>query len=545
MGLLLTVDSPPLASASPSLRELIAAGVLVQRELITASQFASALGRRIERPISVDALMEWDEIGLLCPIAFAVGDSALGGWRFTDPYPVDDLAFRDERDFVPWDQIDNRSDHDPDIPRGRALYSEWQLLYAATALDAETIGFPLELLDSVRRRRRWVKGLRPLVDQHKARCEVVHQTWLPTIKALLRLQARHWPYIKGSSVLLIDRASDDYVDALQLEGQKANEAQVLSELGLAAEQVQHAYEWFALRARHRDPLPDDYSLLRLQPRRLAERRQGDALRSLDLADAAQMFRRFANALDETLPPDIDQVGVSEEAPRPLHRDRIQLRDALRRRGLNPYRLHLIVEGETEVRVITRLFEAFSGQSLSEAGLKMTDLGGDKLEVSRPMLEGLATYAEDVALLLDNENDVGRVITSFTDAGVFPTQHVTLSDPSFEEANFTAAEMIEIVRGMADTKGAELHLSEEQLLAAMESENQGRKSRVGMGKVLQRKARNPAHGAFVFTKPELGDAIAERLLEEITEADGDHKVVADRRPIVEWVLAYPLRATQGS
>jgi hypothetical protein len=67
----------------------------------------------------------------------------------------------------------------------------------------------------------------------------------------------------------------------------------------------------------------------------------------------------------------------------------------------------------------------------------------------------------------------------------------------------------------------------------------------MAKVLQRKARAPGHGAVVFSKLELGDAMAERITAEVVESGGDHGAVAERRPIVEWVLAYLLRAIQGS
>jgi hypothetical protein len=344
--------------------------------------------------------------------------------------------------------------------------------------------------------------------------------------------------------LLIDRGSDDYVDALQLELDRTSREEVLAELDLSIDQLQQVYEWFALRARHDDPLPEDYSLLRLQPRRLIERRQGDARRSLDLADAAQVIRRFIHEITGEVPLDIDQVGVSDAPPRPFRRDRTQLREALRVRGLNPYRLHLIVEGETEVRVVKRLFEAFSGRRWVGSGLEITDLGGDKLEGSRPMLEGFAAYAEDIALLLDNENEVERVTNQFSEAGLFPKKHVTLSEPSFEEANFTAAELIELAEGIAAEKGAKLNLTDADLLAALESENRGRKNRLGIAKVLQRKARAPDHGAVVFSKLELGDAIADKILSEIAEAGGDHGKVAQKRPIVEWVLAYPLRAVQG-
>ncbi|MCW3066237.1 MAG: hypothetical protein JWN32_3409 [Solirubrobacterales bacterium] len=57
----------------------------------------------------------------------------------------------------------------------------------------------------------------------------------------------------------------------------------------------------------RDPVADLYPVLRLQPRRQRERRLGVARAVLDLADAAELVRRFLHELTGTLPPDLDQV----------------------------------------------------------------------------------------------------------------------------------------------------------------------------------------------------------------------------------------------
>jgi hypothetical protein len=99
-----------------------------------------------------------------------------------------------------------------------------------------------------------------------------------------------------------------------------------------------------------------------------------------------------------------------------------------------------------VRIVTRLFEAFAG-----AGIGITDLGGDELEGSRTMLEGFGVYANGVALLLDNENDVKRVTTRLQEAGSIPDLHVTLCDPSLEEENFTADELVDIAKQLAANK----------------------------------------------------------------------------------------------
>ena len=68
---------------------------------------------------------------------------------------------------------------------------------------------------------------------------------------------------------------------------------------------------------------------------------------------------------------------------------------------------------------------------------------------------------------------------------------------------------------------------------------------GLASVLQELARRPEHGAVVFSKPQLAIRMADLLLEEIRAAPGHHEEVAQRRPIVRWVLEYPLRSHHSS
>ena len=318
-------------------------------------------------------------------------------------------------------------------------------------------------------------------------------------------------------------------------------ADVSDALGLTENDVRAEYEWFAHRAQSSDPAEGLYELLRLQPRRDAERQRGSRRAALDLYDAAEAFRRFHRDLMNELLPDADQLRRGDGEPRRLGREPAQLVDALRRTRLYPHRLHIVAEGETEVRVVQRLFEAFAGRPWEGAGIEITDLGGDKLEGSRAMLEGFGVYANSVVLLLDNENDAQRVTTRLQQAGSIPDLHVTLCQPSLEEENFSAHELVDIAKQLATRKDQQLTLTGGELVDAVNSRNEGRKTRKGMASILQELARAPQHGSVNFTKPELGDAMADAILKEIEAAPGKHDDVGQKRPIVKWVIAYPLRA----
>jgi hypothetical protein len=425
-----------------------------------------------------------------------------------------------------------------------ALYSEWQLLYVALAREGETLEVPLETLglgpDAL---ATFATNHQPFIEAHLAYRQGLHQHWLATMRLLLRLQARYWPFVHGRSVILWD--DQNQVDALDIEYDRVDVEQLRAELELEPEVLEGSYRWLAERARSLDPLPQLHDIRRFEAGRERERDRGSVRNALDFYDAAEVLRGAYRELTGELLPDADQIRDPDSSPRAIGRHPDQLSAALRDHQLYPHRLHMVVEGETEVRLIKRLFEAFSANSWDGAGLLITDLGGDKLEGSRTMLEGFADYADAVALLLDDENDAQRVTRRFSEDGVVRDEHVTLWERSLEEDNFTPQELLELVAEIGAGSGAVLTLDEEALLAAQQSRNQGQRRRKGLASILNELARRTDYGAVTFSKPKLADKMADRLLREIEEASGAHEEVAERRPIVGWVLRYPLRSFRES
>jgi hypothetical protein len=529
---------PPLSDFAQSARELVGKGVLIQRELITSSAFES---QARERGIGLDrSLLEaWDRDGVLSPLAFSPGQWT--SWRTVDPYPTDGIVFREEVEFRPWEEYAFQQRGHPVV---NAPYSEWQLLYLGLARAGETLEVPLETFalgpDAL---ATFATNHQPFVDAHLAYRQGLHQQWLATIRLLLRLQARYWPFVHGQSVILWD--GQDQVDALDLEYDGVDVEQLRAELALEPDVLEASYRFLAERARSLDPLPGLHDIRRFEARRDRERDRGPVRNALDCYDAAEMLRRAYRELTGELLPDADQIRDPDLTPRLIGRHPDQLRQALREHQLYPHRLHMVVEGETEVRLVKRLFEAFSNHSWEGAGLLITDLGGDKLKGSRTMLEGFAEYADAVALLLDDENDAKRVTSRFSQDGVIRDEHVKLWNLSLEEDNFTPQELLGLVAEIGLEGGTVLTLEAEDLLAAQQSRNQGSGPRKGLASVLQELARRPEHGAVTFSKPQLADKMADRLLAEIEQADGAHDEVAERRPIVDWVLRYPLHSFRAA
>jgi hypothetical protein len=90
------------------------------------------------------------------------------------------------------------------------------------------------------------------------------------------------------------------------------------------------------------------------------------------------------------------------------------------------------------------------------------------------------------------------------------------------------------------RGAELTLIGDELVAAQERHNQGAKQRKGQASILEKLARSPKHGSAPIKKTELAEPMAELILQEIHNA-GDWRAVAENRPILKWVMDYPVRA----
>ena len=555
---------PPAPEVAVSTRNLVAGGRLVQRELVTHEGLGNAGAERglQTRLLAREVWEAWDRDLVLSPLAFYVGFREMQ--RVDGPYPMPlaqadatggewvdaGYVFRDETTFRPWSDYEYTIDTFAQV---QPLYSEWQLLALPLVIDGDYMSVPVTILagDDTALLDWASGGRRELAMSHAGGRQMMHGNWLSTVKILLRLQARYWPYVSASSKVLYGKnpqpGDRPTLDAVDLEYQGATAQDALAELGVSTDDVLALYEWLAWRIESVDPVKHLRSLTRLLPRRRAERARGQSRQALDLYDACEVLRRFYLELTGDLLPDPDQGYVRDSSvkPRPLRKDHDALLEALRAQGLTPHKLHMIVEGETEVRLVTGLFEAFARTTLEAAGIAMTDLEGDKLNESRRFIEGFGLYARDVALLLDDENDAKRVVDQLVKAGIVDAAHAELASPSLEQANFTPDELVAMANQLGVPHGVTLGFTGADLEQKL-AEHNARPGvrRLGMASMLVKMARNPNLGPVLqIRKPDLAKPMIDLLLAEIAAAPGKHEEVAKGRPIVDWVLRFPLKASR--
>src|SRR5689334_8978037 len=99
---------PPIAAVDMSVRGIVAAGALIQRELVDSSKFSSLGRERGFESIDNEFLETLDERGFVCPLAFVRG--GWSSWHSVEPYPVDGIEFREENGFRPWAEYEHEGD---------------------------------------------------------------------------------------------------------------------------------------------------------------------------------------------------------------------------------------------------------------------------------------------------------------------------------------------------------------------------------------------------------------------------------------------------
>lgn len=555
---------PPGVEVRFVTRDLATAGHFLQRELIDYGKFAQmATNRGIRTASGREQWEAWDRDGVLSPVAFYIGlrpsQDQVGTYPVDEPtrdettgqWATAGYVFRDEHGFEPWDRYEYEP-HD-DFSTVQPLYSEWQLLALPLIHEHDYTSVPVSVLaGSDGELIKWASGIRRdmATTALTMRGRFV-ELWAPLITTLIRLQSRYWPWISGKDRVLFalnaqegDRPS---VGALELELRRCTAAETRDELGLSNEDVRLLYRWLCYRLFHGpDELLHLRDLLRLLPRRSQVRARGRALQALDVYDACEVLRRFYQELTGTLLPAPDQSYGDDidYAAQPLNKNAHALSTALAHHGLTAHKLHVVVEGDTEARLVTELFRELTGRELDSAGIALTDLEGDKLAQSGRFIESFGIYAREVALLLDDENDARKIAERMVADGIVKEESVTFAPTSLEEDNFTPNELVAMANELGAARGVQLGFTGDDLTQALEKRN----SRpgvppMGMARMLQKLARNPQLGPVLeFAKPDLAGPMMRLIVKEI-EADG-FDATAQRRPILDWMRRFPLRVLYG-
>ena len=513
-----------------------------QFPLMTLSALSrEARSRGIRMSMSGDELERFDREGAFRPVLFeTLADEG-----------TDAVVFRDEVEFVPWNDYEV---DDGVTSKSRPYYSPWQLLYLHDAIELQKAEVSVEWLVDDERRR----DINDFIRHHHLRrldtWRRLDDDWRDTLLVLVRLSSHYGPSIKGSLMksivsLVWDPERAEHVDPRDLEPPFDAQA-ILTELAIDADRVKEMHERLAIHGIRDDPLERWHMLFRMAPAAERAKLRGAARRSQHAYDGAEILRRFFYDLtgDVLLHPD-EIFDVSDKSWKetlfgrwPLRSfTRADLAVELRRHNLHPHQVHIVVEGDTEEIVCRRILEVVTGRPLNEFGVSMHRLQGvDSAQLHREMLRALKAFPRYVVLIADREGTIGQEVAKLQEDGIISPESTLLWPTSFEEANFSDAEIIEMIGEAGAELGATLTLDAETLRRVYDDHCQrAGQNAQGVMTFALAKAEQPRYGSVRVGKRRLAERMAEYLLNDMCSRGTD--VVGDDRPIVK-MLADIVRVT---
>jgi hypothetical protein len=559
----------------------------VQAPLVALGEFAKGAETRGLMMSTAMAPAAWETLdgeGLLPPIAYAIEDA----WRHRELPAMREglLLIRDECGFQPWSDLPGRAR--PDAPaRMTPLYGRWQYLTLARlqaslwprAIPMRSLqgGFEeqLELARKVADALKSAEDMRPDFEQLRSReLELVRvQT---TLVPLLR-QGR---YEAPTNVDWEDGDPGfDGFDWTLDEAERFNYAAAAAECGLDAEAIKERCDDYCLRAEWVDPTRDWMYLTVQLDRSHQEAVTKDALLARDLFDAAEVMRYwYEGVTDQKLPP-LDELRTAfghETAKENLfgaqdiQRNRATLPAVLEHYGLYPWRVQLIVEGESDEEILRRIMKAH-GTSFERLGIHCIVMHGSSIPKNTDrLLAEISHYANYYLLVFDNEGNAReladdlvrrgaiegvsseQMATSLRDAkdraskradGATPEERKkilkeelervgeTAGDaPEFyfwkrnmEEDNFELDEICRVVEHVAQQTIPGFALDREAI-AARRARELERPTPLGLGEIIldEAKQRDPP---FLVGKRRLGELLGDYALEQ-TELAGAPRPIFD-------------------
>ena len=242
---------------------------------------------------------------------------------------------------------------------------------------------------------------------------------------------------------------------------------------LTPEKLKRAYQAMALAQSSCDPLSKWYQLVQFVAVAEREKLQGAALRAETLRSAAYMLRLlYKDLYEQELPhPNEAHATVINWIPElEIREDRRRyLEFVVNRYRLNPQpTLVLLVEGESEIVMIERIFREYFGASVGTHSIELVNLQGigsatgkkkDNYSALLRLIDYLHHHQTFAFLILDNENDAKKMKDELKNRKsihhdrryVTRPEYIKIWRSSLEIDNFSATEIAQALTKAARNK----------------------------------------------------------------------------------------------
>ena len=303
---------------------------------------------------------------------------------------------------------------------------------------------------------------------------------------------------------------------------------------LTPERLAHAYDTLAGGQSWLDPLANWYPLVQFVPIDERRRLKGEALLAETLREGALMLRSlYLDLYREELPPPNEVRGtvITHMPELEVRKDvRRHLEFVVNRYGLNPRpKLVLFLEGESEERIISTLFEEYFGFPASRVWIEIINVRGvdtatggwkDSYAAILRLVDYLHHHQTLTFIVLDNENKAKRLkqaASSFRSIFGHRTratrpEYIRVWKRSFEFDNFSDSEL---AASLSEASEGRVVFATADLAECRASNSPGS----ALSKLYQERTQH------TLNKPRLSDILAAKML-----SPNSRKAVTNR-PIV--------------
>src|SRR6266542_1720373 len=465
-------------------RAIIESGAVIVRALLGTDKFIKFCK---ERGLSIDRerLFRFERLSLFAPVfrlltpeeevpPFSIPPHKDNNW-FTEGWAWDTTTVE------PSYQV---PDHKDQTQEG--YYSVFQIDHLQIVLAEMTLSIHLDsyLESSASEAINWDKNGKRWLESTRSHADGLRTHEYRRAVALLCqfISNRYYPHTQGNQRTIHvpqGYSSDSWtrVNALDwdwyevVRNWKPREAERLFDL--TPSNLRHAYNGMAVSQAHCDPLERWYQLTQFVKLRERERLKGDALRAETLRSGAHMLRLlYKDLYDEELPHPNEITGkvimpVPELEARKDTRRYLEL--VVNRYDLNPQpTVSLIVEGASEEKAVTAIFEQYFGAHPGKYGIEIIVLGGvdiatgskeDRFRAIIRLIDYLHHHQTFTFLILDNERYARKLKAEARNAkSIHSRRYVTRPEyikvwkRSFEFDNFSCAEIANALTQMSAGKG---------------------------------------------------------------------------------------------
>jgi hypothetical protein len=415
----------------------------------------------------------------------------------------------------------------------RPLYSFWQLLTLGEVSDGLVLAHPLNRLEHGL--GGYASFMRSMADglEQGAQFERHRPYWLWRDLILTRTQTLLLPKVTGlysGSSFAPGLGQDPYIWTRQQQ-RDFDYGAAADECGVTAEDLAHFYDQLVTDGHRLDPLARWFDLADQVRRQRKEELSGTALRALDHYRAARIIRGWHSYLSDDELPDLNEQLVGDSATvrgankrlygeETIRANKAALPGVLEHFGLYPWRVQLIVEGNSDAAMIEMLLTKISGWTFAQAGIHTVSLGGAGIPKKLNRILGATrNYANYYLFVFDKEHNIEKVLDELKRAGHIEDEVEThIWDEDIEADNFSTEEICAEISEAAKDAGVEsFHLEAESVDRAKE---EGKR---GVASIAIKEAED---NGFVYSKLDLARRLALRAASELADPD------AEGRPVVE-------------